>query len=926
MGKAITITFTLISLVLLQAASPRSFDPNDQNSAFLAGFDSSELNNRILQERANNYRITMRDPVQEVPFHEGVDKYSLEYTGQDTTYGNGENPIVKNADFTVEHHAPTQIRFKITDSNRERWEVPNRYPFPNFGSNFPTNDEAEYDVKVQNEPFGFAVIRKSTQEVILDTRPYGMTFSDLYIDWTSAIPTDNLFGLGERSSRFKMGPSGTYSIWARDKPEVIDRGVPGGHVYGHHPVYLMQEKSGNWHVVLFRSSNAMDVSMEQGKSVRFRVAGGIIDVAIFLGGQYPESAIEQYHDYVGHWTVQPFWSLGFHQSRWGYYNLQTLKDKVNKYREIQCPIDVIWSDLDYMIDKEDFTIDSNKFPFDDFNSWLKSGKIRWVPIIDAGVSRKYRHEQGYDEGIKRDVFIKNKDGGVMLGTVWPGDSHYVDWFHPEAENYWADMLERLYTRVKFDGIWLDMNEPTNFANGEVGKQWESSKYDRLPYTPGGQQLKTMTISMDGKHHGGILEFDVHDLFGTLESKATFAYLKKKSPLPFILTRSSTFGAGQFAAHWTGDNGASWDFMKYGTTGVFQFGIFGMPFTGADICGFMGSTTPELCARWFQSGLLYPFARNHNHLEARDQEAYAFNEPNIRETAVKAVQLRYSIMKWYYAQFIEKKGRGLVFKPVFYEFPNEDTFYRMDVSFTDEQIMLGKALMATPVYQPNRQKVSAYFPRARWFNYFTGETVHDSFEIGSEKEIEAPLGDYVPMFIRGGFIVHKQETKEVQWSEDLGNRYTLVVAFNNTTPGYYEAQGFLMGVDRFDDSTISDRCLKGNCLIDIIATAERNPTLKTLKIKIDFHPRDLAARLDQQYITAISMYGLHMPQTDQDFSGTYRLHGAGKVDTTHITSLRYETKKGLFFKEQEIQVLTDSSTVMEGLSLEIEIGDPDKTNN
>jgi len=83
------------------------------------------------------------------------------------------------------------------------------------------------------------------------------------------------------------------------------------------------------------------------------------------------------------------------------------------------------------------------------------------------------------------------------------------------------------------------------------------------------------------------------------------------------------GSGHFAAHWTGDNVANWEFLRESINHNFIYQIFGIQMVGADICGFAKHTTEELCARWYQLGSFYPFSRNHNVDDARDHEPYTF---------------------------------------------------------------------------------------------------------------------------------------------------------------------------------------------------------------------------------------------------------------------------------------------------------------
>ncbi len=53
----------------------------------------------------------------------------------------------------------------------------------------------------------------------------------------------------------------------------------------------------------------------------------------------------------------------------------------------------------------------------------------------------------------------------MIGKVWPGDAVFPDFFNPGTSNWWSSQLSNMYKSIKFDGLWQDMNEASNFCGG-----------------------------------------------------------------------------------------------------------------------------------------------------------------------------------------------------------------------------------------------------------------------------------------------------------------------------------------------------------------------------------------------------------------------------------------------------------------------------
>lgn len=61
---------------------------------------------------------------------------------------------------------------------------------------------------------------------------------------------------------------------------------------------------------------------------------------------------------------------------------------------------------------------------------------------------------------------------VMISPqVWPGLVHYPDWLHPNVSHWWTHEIMNSRQMVPVDGLWIDMNEPSNFCDGLCISRW-----------------------------------------------------------------------------------------------------------------------------------------------------------------------------------------------------------------------------------------------------------------------------------------------------------------------------------------------------------------------------------------------------------------------------------------------------------------------
>jgi alpha-glucosidase len=562
-------------------------------------------------------------------------------------------------------------------------------------------------VSIDRQTFALTISDHSGSVLQKDVRP--IEFRAQAFRVYKAMPLDeHYFGLGDkpgpldrRGQAFTMWNTDAYGF--QESTDPIYKSIP----------YFIAFRSGRAFGVFLDNTwrSSFDFGKELPDTYSFGAPGGPLDYYFFYGPT-PKQVVETYAWLTGTTPLPPIWALGFQQSRYSYTPQARVLEIANRFRTEHIPADVIYLDIDYQQENRPFTVDHIRFPdFSGMIADLGAKNFHVVAITDLHIAKYPGHGYApYDTGIAGDHFVKNPDGSVYSGDVWPGPSVFPDFTQSRTRDWWGG-LYRDFSKLGIAGFWNDMNEPAVFKTPT--KTMPEDVIHRID-EPG-------FVKRSARHA------EIHDMYGMQNSRATFEGLQRINPgiRPFVLTRASYAGGQRYAATWTGDNSSTWNHLRLTTPMLENLGLSGFVLSGADVGGFVGTPQTDLLTKWIEIASFQPIDRDHTEKGSGDQEPWVGGaEPeSIRR---RFIEERYRLMPYLYTVAEEASRTGVpIERPLFLEFPDAASDHHpIDVDpEAAGEFLLGPALfIAAPPYPDKLDDYVVEFPSARWYDYWTGQTV------------------------------------------------------------------------------------------------------------------------------------------------------------------------------------------------------------
>ena len=733
----------------------------------------------------------------------------------------------------------------------------------------PSIIRVRLDQKKLGNDFSYAVISKpvkttvsisqNEQEISITTdslqakitkKPYSITFytpdgkiisqdeKGLNTSWVADEVTtykkmqegERFVGLGEKTGNLDRKGSG-YTNWNFDAYGYSTGQDP---LYSTIPFYMGIHHGLNYGIFLDNTYQSdFNFGASNNRFSSFGAQGGEMNY-YFIYHKHLSDIITSYTSLTGRMNLPPLWSLGYQQNRYTYYPDTEVLRIAQTLREKKIPADGITLDIHYMDQYKLFTWDKSRFPNPlAMNKKLADMGFTTTVIVDPGIKVEKGY-QAYESGLKENIFIKYADSTNYSGQVWPGWCNFPDFTSEKGRSWWRNEV-KFFANTGVSGIWNDMNEIATWGN-------------KMP--------SNVLFNYDGALAS---HKQAHNVYGLQMARSSYEGAKASmNKRPFILTRAGYAGLQRYTAIWTGDNRPEEDHMLLGVRLLNSLGLSGVPFTGMDIGGFIGTPSNSLFARWIQIGAFNPYFRNHAAVNTQSSEPWTHGE-EVLEISRNYINLRYKLMPYLYSTFFEATQNGL---PVMRTLAIDYTFDAkvFDTSFQN-QYLFGKAFMVLP-FESTKEFGSAYFPKGLWYDLYT-----DEVQQGETEKILRLSKNKLPVYVKESSIVPMQSL--VQSTQEKPTDTLVLHIYKgqvNNSFVYYEDDGQSYNYEKGDfyKRKIIYDAVKHSVTFE---KAEGNLKSKFNKLKLVFHGFNTDAQLNNGQNMKDEMNSFLAPISKFDPQGT-----------------------------------------------------------
>ncbi|MCQ2066746.1 MAG: glycoside hydrolase family 31 protein [Bacteroidaceae bacterium] len=427
-----------------------------------------------------------------------------------------------------------------------------------------------------------------------------------------------------------------------------------------------------------------------------------LDYTVFAGGA--DEVMRSYRRLTGEVPQMQDWMFGYIHCRERYNTQDEIISNMKGFQENDIPLSVIVQDWQWWgkYGWNAMRFDEDRYPDPAaLTAELHDNDVRLMLSVWSKVDRPSVLGRQLES---RDYYIK--------GTDW------IDFFKPEARNYYLQNFLDSLVRFNIDAWWFDATEPENddLRGRRVGDE-----------------------SLPGEFYRNVYPLMVNrTMYGGLKNAAD-------GNEPVILTRSAFAGMQKYGiVTWSGDVGNDFRTLHNQIVGGLGQMAAGLPWWTFDAGGFFRPSDQysdeayqERMIRWVQVATFLPFMRVHGYMSQTEPWRYSAQTQRIMTDFIK---LRYKLQPYILecAEKVSEEGYTMM-RPLLFDFPNDRKALEQDVEY-----MFGPDYLVCPVLEAGAESVHVYLPENKggWTDFWNGT----HYEGGTEADIPVTL-ETIPVFRR-----------------------------------------------------------------------------------------------------------------------------------------------------------------------------------